>query len=33
MKNTMLQQTPLFRGMTEDEIEKALHGLNAAERE
>ena len=32
MENTLLRQTPLFRGMTECEIEKALHGLNAAER-
>ena len=33
MKNSLLMETPLFRDMTEDEIEKTLHGLNAVERE
>ncbi len=33
MKKSFLRQTPLFRGMTEDDIEKALHGLNAVERD
>ena len=33
MKKSLLRQTTLFRGMTECEIEKALHGLNAVKRE
>lgn len=33
MKNSLLMETPLFRDMTEGEIEKTLHGLNAVERE
>lgn len=32
MENHLLLQTPLFRGMTEVELEKALHALNAVER-
>ena len=32
MEKKLLQQTPLFREMTEEDIKKALHGLNAVER-
>ena len=32
MEKDLLQQTPLFRKMAEEEIKKALHGLNAVER-